>query len=505
MSDDSVRGALRSDSLLVLVEAPAGCGKTHQGSDYAREMATKNCARLLILTHTHAACSTFSDRTKGIGPRIEIRTIDSVIGQIASVYYAGLGLPRDVAGWVRQRKKGHEALAVKVASLLKKHPMIAASLARRYPVVICDEHQDSSGDQHATIMSLFDHGAKLRIFADPMQKIFENKAIDGGCPPCDWNELTSKAQAFERLDMPHRWAKGCPDLGEWTLKAREALRTGGKVNLRVGLPPSISVVVAENQAQKRFDYRLSSGDRKSVDDFEKEATVASDTDSLQRHGDVAAKFFQPSHPAWEGHQRTGLETLVDAVHRSEGDCEAVATAVVAFMDKIGKGFSPSAFGNGFKREAREGCTASRRGKPAKIQQLARYLVADANHRGVANMLRRLWELKDTDGDFSDIEIDCSKEYWDAIRLGAFTASDIGLAEITHHRTYSHPKPPAKAISNIHKAKGLECGSVVIMPCDAGTFPNKHEARCLLYVAISRAKDSLMFVVSRANPCALLEI
>ena len=37
MSDGSVRAALRSDAPLVVVEAPAGCGKTHQGADYARE------------------------------------------------------------------------------------------------------------------------------------------------------------------------------------------------------------------------------------------------------------------------------------------------------------------------------------------------------------------------------------------------------------------------------------------------------------------------------------
>ena len=39
MSDDSVHAALRSDAPLVVVEAPAGCGKTTKGADYAREIA----------------------------------------------------------------------------------------------------------------------------------------------------------------------------------------------------------------------------------------------------------------------------------------------------------------------------------------------------------------------------------------------------------------------------------------------------------------------------------
>lgn len=94
MSDDSVRAALRSEAPLVVVEAPAGCGKTRQGAEYARDIVgAGGPTRLLVLTHTHAACSTFADRTKGTDARIDIRTIDSIIAQVASAYHAGLGLP----------------------------------------------------------------------------------------------------------------------------------------------------------------------------------------------------------------------------------------------------------------------------------------------------------------------------------------------------------------------------------------------------------------------------
>jgi len=81
----------------------------------------------------------------------------------------------------------------------------------------------------------------------------------------------------------------------------------------------------------------------------------------------------------------------------------------------------------------------------------------------------------------------------------------GFAEITHRRVYSRPKPQERAISTIHKAKGLECESVIVMPCDGRTFPNKEDARCLLYVALSRAKSHLMLVVSRNNPSPLFTI
>jgi DNA helicase-2/ATP-dependent DNA helicase PcrA len=185
-----------------------------------------------------------------------------------------------------------------------------------------------------------------------------------------------------------------------------------------------------------------------------------------------------------------------------GNSEALAAAVVAFMKAVGKGFT-SDFGDVFEEEAREGCTKTRRGKPAAIQELARYLVEDASHRGVARMLSRLAALKTSNSAFSDIEFDHHREFYDAIKLGDFENADGGLVEITQRRAYARPKPPARAISNIHKAKGLECDAVIVMPCDGKTFPDKTDARCLLYVALTRAKKRLMLVVSRDNPSPLL--
>jgi len=506
VSDDSVHAALRSDAPLVVVEAPAGCGKTTKGADYAREVAVAGGPnRLLILTHTHAACSVFADRTKGVGSRVEIRTIDSVIAHIACAYHTGLGLPADIAAWVRQREDGYAELALSVAALLKRYPMIVASLVQRHRVVICDEHQDSSGEQHSIVMALHSQGARLRVFGDPMQKIFKERACVTACPPCDWDELTRQAQAFERLDFPHRWSSGCPDLGRWTLMARRALKTGAVIDLRNALPPSVTVVFAENQSQRNLEYQLSSQDRRQIDAFERAQTSLL---ILTPYNDTARSFrgfFNRRIPLWEGHTRPGLEKLVDALAAGQGDRAALAAAIVAFMGEVGKGFSPSAFGNRFEKEVREGCTGNCRGKPATIQELARFVVAEANHCGVAKMLRRLSDLTTTDGNFADVKIDCRTEFWEAIRLGDFDTVDNGFAEITHRRIYSRPKPPEKAISIIHKAKGLECDSVIVMPCDAKNFPDKPEARCLLYVALSRAKSRLMLVVSRNSPSPLLTI
>jgi DNA helicase-2/ATP-dependent DNA helicase PcrA len=493
---------LRSDAPLVLVEAPAGCGKTHQGADYARDVAADRSDRLLILTHTHAACSVFAERTKGSGSRVEIRTIDSLIAHIATAYHLGLGLPADVPTWARRTPDGYRHVALRVAALLNRHPMIAATLARRYPVVICDEHQDCSGDQHALGMAMLDQGARLRVFADPVQRIFKETPLAGSNPAHDWAALTNQANAFEELDTPHRWRNGCPHLGRWTLLARAALKSGGKIDLRNNLPASVSIVIAENQARRNMEYQLVPTDRRSIDAFTRSHASLL---VLTRYNETARSlgaFFKRRLPLWEGHTRSALEKLVDAITAGTADCPKLAAAVVTFMNDIGKGFSPSAFGDRFEKEVRGGCKARSRGKPATIQELGRFLLAEPDHRGVAKLLARLAELKQGDADFVNIEMDHSREFWEAVRLGNFEDLDAGLAEITHRRTYGRPKPPDAAISTIHKAKGLECGNVVVMPCDATTFPDREDARCLLYVALSRAKERLMLVVSRANPSPL---
>jgi hypothetical protein len=494
VSDDSVRQALRSDAGLVVVEAPAGCGKTHQGADYVGEVAGNNRERVLILTHTHAACSVFAERTRGIGAHVEIRTIDSLVAQVATAYHAGIGVTADPMIWVRQRPDGYAQLAGKVARLLQQYPMIGRAVAKRYPIVICDEHQDSNADQHAIAMSLHGNGARLRVFADPMQKIFKE------ANPYSWDGLVGSADRVDKLDHPHRWTQGCPELGKWTLKAREALKNGGKVDLRTA-PPSVKVVSATNIAQKNFDYRLGQHDRRPIDAFEKRQSSLL---VLTRYNDTARalrSFFDRRILLWEGHTRSALETFAQQLEQATGPTE-IAAAIVKFMDAVAVGFSPSEFGRRLGEEIIDRCSKKTRGKPAMIQELAKLVLEAPDHKGAARMLARLHEFTQSEPHFANVRFDCHGEFWDAVRLGQFESPADGLADLAHRRAYARPQPPDRAISNIHKAKGLECESVIVLPCDAKAFPDKPDARCLLYVALSRAKSELMLVISADNPSPL---
>jgi UvrD-like helicase family protein len=502
VSDASVTSALRSRARLVVIEAPAGCGKTFQGSNYAAEARSGVAeGRVLVLTHTHAACDSFAARS-GDGRHIEIRTIDSLIAQVASTYHRGLEIPHDAAAWAR-KNDGYEELAVKVATLLRRSPMIARAIAQRYPIVVYDEHQDCNEHQHAIALALTGAGALTRVFGDPMQNIYESKGKGADAATHRWSDLKRKADLFEELDTPHRWRGDARPVGDWILDARERLQNGKRVDLRGRLPPGLRVIVAENEAPRFGVYMIGRHARKSIDVIAKHShplLILAGHNATVR---ALRGFFFRSLPIWEGHTRDALVKLTTGVQTAAGDPAALASRLTTFLQEIGVGFTASAYGDTFEGEVAAGCTASRRGKAATLQMLARTVIAQPDHRGAAAMLARVRELIDTDPAFASIKIDHHREFSDAVRLGEFADCEEAVTEIARRRTYSRPAPPERCISTIHKAKGLECANVIIMPCDARHFPDNPSSRCLLYVAMSRAMQSLTLVVSKTSPSPLL--
>ena len=92
------------------------------------------------------------------------------------------------------------------------------------------------------------------------------------------------------------------------------------------------------------------------------------------------------------------------------------------------------------------------------------------------------------------------------RIAAFNSTsekNLMLRSLAIIQRVATCMPPDRAISTVHKAKGLEAGRVIVMPCNSKHFPDNEAARNLLYVAISRATHSLTLVVSRSDPSPLL--
>jgi DNA helicase-2/ATP-dependent DNA helicase PcrA len=169
----------------------------------------------LILAHTHAAVDTFASPTRDADRRVDIRTIDSLIAEIAGAYHLAIDLPADITFWIQAQKDGHHQLALKVAALLRSFPMIARSLAIRYPIVIFDEHQDASSEQHEIAMACLSAGAYVRIFGDPMQRIFGGKkAVEIELDKARWECLTVDANVFDKLDE-QRGLRKFGQCGKW--------------------------------------------------------------------------------------------------------------------------------------------------------------------------------------------------------------------------------------------------------------------------------------------------
>ncbi|WP_263588681.1 ATP-binding domain-containing protein [Sphingopyxis sp. GC21] len=503
MSDNTVAAALRSAASLVVIEAPGGCGKTHQGSHYASDAAAASERRVLILTHTHAACDVFADRTRGSHSTVEIRTIDSLIGQIATAYHPALGLPADVALWSRTNRDGYQKVAAKVAHLLNKKPMIAASLARRYPLIICDEHQDATVPQEQIILALYKAGAHLRIFADPMQRIFGNRQAVIDAEIKRWNDLKEQAEAFEELDTPHRWANTNPALGNWILAARATLRDGGQIDLRGGLPNGLHILRADNVARARGQYQLTNQQRapltQRMQPLNSVLVVAAHNSTVSS----LRAFFNRSIPIWEGHTRDALDGLCNGVRAHNGNAVEMGKLAVGFVSEVAIGFTASGYSRQLLEDIAQGCTKARTRKPATIQALGRIILDEPNHRGISRFLTALRKLTKEDAAFASIKIDHSREFNDAVHLGRFDDADEGLAEIARRRAHARAPMPTKAVSTIHKAKGLEFPHVVMAACDQLHFNDSQAARAKLYVGLSRATESLTLLVSHTNPTPLL--
>ncbi|KVC94983.1 helicase [Burkholderia ubonensis] len=508
MSDDVVARLLRSSEPLVVIEASAGCGKTYQGASYAREaIGSVGSGRLLILTHTHAACAVFADRTRSAGSRVEIKTIDALIAQIATAYYKPLGLPCDLSAWAwHDNGKGFDIMAAKVAEFLRLRPMIARALAQRYPIIICDEHQDSSVDQHAIVMALHGGGALLRVFGDPLQRIYGAKTDKAARIDRErWDALKS-AGVTGKLNIPHRWRDGCRTLGEWILEARVCLESGQPIDLTGSLPASLRILIGNNIARTRTGYQLSREQRKPIDKLVRGngqlMILASQNDLVA----ALRAFWGRAIPIWEGHTREAFAALVDALRKKSGDAEALAEGLIGFVGSVAVGFSRSSHGDRLIEEIRNEATRQTTGKPANIQAIARCLLADPSHLGVASALNLIRTFIETNAaGFDTVKVDLRAEFNDAIRIGQFADADEAFAEISRKRSYSRLSPPQRVLSSIHKAKGLECDNVLVMACDKTQFTRTLYARSKMYVALSRARNSLTLVVPDANPSPLFKL
>ena len=183
-----------------------------------------------------------------------------------------------------------------------------------------------------------------------------------------------------------------------------------------------------------------------------------------------------------------------------------ASAFVDCLKSLLVGFSDGRYGNRLIQEVRAPSDNPRGQIPPQLKAMAEHIRTDPNHIGfskAAEHLRRLI-VQNADG-FSALHIDYQRELDDLIKLKGYNDLLAGFAEISQRRSRAYPKPPRKALSTVHKSKGLEAESVFVFACDGGHFTETHVKRNLLYVALSRATESVTIIASRNNRSPLVEI
>ena len=346
----------------------------------------------------------------------------------------------------------------------------------------------------------------LRIFGDPLQSIYGVSTLKSARLSQErWNAIKATA-VCEMLDFPHRWKDGCPRLGEWVISARKYLEKEEPIDLTGELPASVRVLTGDNLSASRTGYQLSKDHRRPIDDLIKNTDhlmiLASQNDLVTS----LSAFWGRRMPIWEGHTRDALAALVTILRHKAGDAEGLAAGMIAFVAGVATGFSNSSHGDRLLQEVRAGCRRNTTGKPANIQAVARRIMEEPSHVGVAGALNLIHKyIENKDAGFDAIKVDHRVEFRDAIRLSQFSDADKGFSEIARKRSYARPSPPTRVLSSIHKAKGLECDNVLVMACEKTLFSTMPYARHKIYVALSRAKKSLTLVVPDKNPSLLFKV
>lgn len=492
-----VRQILRSPAPVILTEAPAGCGKTHEAAALAADLAptlSPGC-EILVLAHTNAAVQEFHARTREARASVRATTIDAFCLDLLSPYASALGLPADLRRGVGSGsgRVPFDTLAGKAVELLSRSPSLARMVAARHPIIIADEHQDARRDQHQVMRLLAEVGqARLRIFGDPMQAIYDA----GDAVP--WEQLEQEADERVVLDTPQRWSQA-PDLGEWILHARRALKAGDPLPLRER-PRCVRV----NRVSGMPDAGFGMGDPRYL-----MRPLQSFLDQ-HRRGTISVLAATRRLPA--GLYSCGRRRLV---FNEGAEFEEAYSALERAIEAIGRPRDLCAIILDLLSTLAIGLTAARRASLNRA--LTERGIETGRNRALVPFIMAfapVYASPDLAGFCATVEgIMRHSPEWLQVRqpeclrilgrirpLGVHDALEALDAAVSAHKL--SPAQPTRSVGTIHKAKGLEYDHVLVANFSASHFAEERGRR-LAYVALSRARANVEILVPMLAPSPLL--
>lgn len=225
------------------VIAPAGFGKTHLIAEAIKVSET----RQLVLTHTHAGVDALKKKLRKLeveSTKYNVETIASYALRLCLSYPVtanwNINTPNSAEDWNRL----YSACIGLIGQGFVKKVILAS-----YSGIYVDEYQDCTQSHHDMICA-FSKILPVRVLGDPLQAIFNGI---GGQNVVDWNtQLIPHFECLGELTIPHRWIHGGDsELGQWLREVREIINADGVIDLRNGLPQSVSLEVVETEDELR--------------------------------------------------------------------------------------------------------------------------------------------------------------------------------------------------------------------------------------------------------------
>jgi hypothetical protein len=446
------------------IVAPAGHGKTHLIARRISEADSNE--RLLVLTHTNVAVRALRRRlTSTSAGLIQVETLDAMALRIATSFPATSLVPKEIAG---SQADWEDAVRPGALRALRS-PAIRDAFVASYTNVIVDEFQDCTRAQVALILALAERVPTV-VLGDPMQAVYQFKPSE----VLDWESRTAGHPALGSLEVPWRW-QGRPELGEWILTSRAALRDGHQVVVGRG---TAAVVRDLNKpiAQAGLSNVLQ-GLAGST------AVITGNSGNVSRLRDIARGNKWSRCEVFETAAPSELASL-GAAH-SGGTPPDQALALIAFakacMSKVGEvsgagacemnlrhtgaaGKSPSALAVAIRRFLGEPVGVTAKG-------VLECLAADPITHTFRPSLLRL-----------------AQRAYDRVGEGGCEGFEPSVREVLEARKHVDEQASGPSVGTSLRLKGLEFDNVVIVDPEAfGTIEQ-------LYVAISRPTSQIVIAL-----------
>jgi len=512
------RAVVQATAPVTLVLGGAGTGKTTVAlwaAHAALEAAGAPWHRVLFLTFSRTAVGQLIARSHGVlaevGDRVEVATFHGFAYQLLRDFgrYAGWGSrPLEVASEAQIKLLGDDGTRLRYAELvpgaraLLDLPAVRELVMRRWPVVICDEFQDTSNDQWELLAQLGEH-ARLLLLADPNQMIYAS-FVPGVGP----ERLAAARQLAGRIielePVSHRDPTGAiPALAE-AVRCRDFTHEA----------------VANAHATKRLRVYA------DVDDGQVAGIIRSELAEARARGSRSFGIFGHSNQgvAILGHDltETGIAHAMIGIPEAEGEALAALGTLVGF-----------AFGQKNEYELRVALatflTACTRGR---VPDLAVDLVNGADlARGLAQRLAALQEALRDSGDFMTaievaargwigLDITHGNRPWrqaaavfaararqlarspGADRHDLFGLLDRAVVQLRRGTLIGDrsARPAAVQLMNFHQTKGREADAVILVYRNGDFLAGRgatepfEDASRVLYVSLTRARHSVAVIL-----------